>query len=230
MATINDVREFITERMNRSPMSVSNDTLAKEANTLRKMALDVMSDYNNWLDPANPFLDTIGGPNVPSADKTKPFGYSKLNPIPCCDVPGEIEYLSRLYVNDEDDRVMFHRLGSVTGCGDEMVDHFECLSFSGHYFTLYLNMYHKIQCQEVPEGLKIMPKMENVSGMTEGLTDSKSFFIAPEFLHGTFMGAISCFGVPLLWERLNNPNYFTVEKIDELSTAFERGRQNNGTV
>ena len=224
MATINDIREFIAKRIHRSPMSVPNETLVSEMITVQQMARDVMSDYNNWLDPKNPFLDTLEGPDIPSADKTKPFGYSKLNPIPCCDVPGEIEYLSRLYVDDEDDRIMFHRLGSVTGCGSEMVDHFECLSFSGHYFTLYLSMYHKVQCQEVPKGLKIMPKMKNVSGMTEGLTDSKDFFIAPEFLRGTFMGAVSCFGVPILWERLGNPHYFTTEKIDELSAALERGR------
>jgi hypothetical protein len=94
-----------------------------------------------------------------------PFGTSVTNPIPVNGPIGQILYLSSLRLNDE--RILFHRLGSV-----DKIDVFECVDIRcTEWKLLYLDMYHPRKSKIAPEGYSIAEENVLLSGVTHLVTD-----------------------------------------------------------
>jgi hypothetical protein len=94
-----------------------------------------------------------------------PFGTSATNPIPVNGPIGQLLYLSSLRINDQ--RILFHRLGSV-----QNVDIFECVNVKGtNWKLLYLDMYHPRKSRRAPEGFSIATDNVLLSGVTYQVAD-----------------------------------------------------------
>ena len=94
-----------------------------------------------------------------------PFGASVTNPIPVNGPIGQILYLSSFRLNDE--RILFHRLGSI-----EKIDVFECVDIKcTDWKLLYLDMYHPRKSKIAPEGYSIARDNVLLSGVTYMVSD-----------------------------------------------------------
>ena len=94
-----------------------------------------------------------------------PFGTNVTNPIPVNGPIGQILYLSSLRLNDE--RILFHRLGSIG-----KIDVFECVDVKcTDWKLLYLDMYHPRKSKIAPEGYSIAGENVLLSGVTHLVTD-----------------------------------------------------------
>ena len=79
------------------------------------------------------------------------FGRSGENPIPVNGVLGELVYLSLLKTQDTNQRLLFHRLGSV-----ESLDVYETVSIDGRKWDiLFFEMYHPRKSRKAPAGYTI---------------------------------------------------------------------------
>ena len=94
-----------------------------------------------------------------------PFGTNVANPIPVNGPIGQILYLSSLRLNDE--RILFHRLGSI-----DKIDVFECVDIKcTDWKLLYLDMYHPRKSKTAPKGYSIAHENVLLSGVTYLVTD-----------------------------------------------------------
>jgi hypothetical protein len=76
------------------------------------------------------------------------FGRSAENPIPVNGALGELVYLSLLKTRDTNQRLLFHRLGSV-----ESLDMYETVSIDGRKWDiLFFSMYHPRKSRKAPAG------------------------------------------------------------------------------
>ena len=79
------------------------------------------------------------------------FGHSMENPIPVNGSIGELIYLSRLRIESVNQRLLFHRLGSVEG-----IDIYETVTIDGSIWDiLFFSMYHPRKSRKAPFGYSI---------------------------------------------------------------------------
>ena len=94
---------------------------------------------------------------------TGEFGRTQTNPILVNETRGEITYLSRLSTTDNQ-RMIFHRLGSVSGA----IDKFELVSVDGKFFdVLYLDMHHRHCSKKAPTGYTLLEFVDGITGTSE---------------------------------------------------------------
>ena len=121
--------------------------------------------------------DIIGGLDVDELPHgIGEFGRSAENPIPVNGMFGELAYLSLLKTQDTNQRLLFHRLGSV-----ESIDIYETVSIDGFKWDiLFFSLYHPRKSRKAPSGYSIA-KLSNqplfygtnrrVEGFPYGLQD-----------------------------------------------------------
>ena len=110
-------------------------------------------------------LMTTGSDGDKTVGGHGPFGTSVTNPIPVNGPIGQILYLSGLRLNDE--RILFHRLGSI-----DKIDVFECVDIKcTDWKLLYLDMYHPRKSKIAPEGYSIAGDNVLLSGVTYLVSD-----------------------------------------------------------
>ena len=132
------------------------------------------------------------------------FGRNVNNPLPVNVATGEVPYLSRLMLIDEDNlqHVMFHRVGSSLNLNiNRYIDIFEVMSIDGLYReNLYLDMYHVEQSKKAPSGYKLIDKITSITGESIGFN--------PKFPENTFerafQYAVDIFGAPVVNSALKN--------------------------
>lgn len=91
------------------------------------------------------------------------FGRTPTNPILVNKTWGEITYLSRL-VTADNQRMIFHRAGSVAGA----IDAFELVSVDGKFFdVLYVDMYHRHCSKKAPTGYSLLEFVDGITGTSE---------------------------------------------------------------
>lgn len=79
------------------------------------------------------------------------YGRTPENPIPVNGVLGELLYLSLLKTQDANQRLMFHRLGSV-----ESLDMYETVTIDGvHWDLFFFSMYHPKRSRKAPTGYSL---------------------------------------------------------------------------
>jgi hypothetical protein len=114
-------------------------------------------DLQNSMYPLAVKNQIISGPAVDELPYgIGEFGQSEENPIPVNGAIGELIYLSSLKTQDGDQRLLFHRLGSVDG-----VDIYETVSIDGHTWDiLFFSMYHPRKSHKAPSGYSIASTKE----------------------------------------------------------------------
>lgn len=79
------------------------------------------------------------------------FGHAAENPIPVNGALGELLYLSLLKTTDTNQRLLFHRLGSV-----ESLDMYETVTIDGKKWDiLFFSMYHPRKSRKAPSGYQL---------------------------------------------------------------------------
>ena len=158
----------------------------------KELALEIINNIELQNIMAPP--DIFGGKSkvMKSVIVDNFFGYSPENPIPCNDVYGEECYISRLREDGTDAAVMFHRLGSTKG-DLHMVDTFECITATGNYFKLYLDMYYYNQISAAPKGFHLAERSDGLTGFSYGYI--KSF---PEIYAEIEKYAKKVYGYPIV--------------------------------
>lgn len=79
------------------------------------------------------------------------FGRSAENPIPANGPIGELVYLSQLQIEGTDQRLLYHRLGSVRA-----IDIYETVSIDGRTWDiLFLSLYHPRKSRKAPRSYVI---------------------------------------------------------------------------
>lgn len=92
------------------------------------------------------------------------FGRTATNPILVNETWGEIAYLSRLVHEEDDQRMIFHRLGSTF----DGIDIFELVSENGKFYdVLYVDMYHRHCSKKAPYGYHLLETLDGITGTSE---------------------------------------------------------------
>ena len=133
----------------------------------REKAIAAINDIATQNKMAPPdFFGEKSKDGLPYGDP-KTFGTIPENPIPCNDVYGEECYLSRLREDDTEAPVIFHRIGSAKGKA-HMIDAFECITTTGNYVTLYMDMYYYGQSMLAPKGFHLAERATGLTGTSAG--------------------------------------------------------------
>ena len=140
-----------------------------------------------WPECARQRYSPIEADELPNAQGE--FGRTSTNPILVNRTWGEITYLSRL-VTADNQRMIFHRVGSVEGA----IDAFELVSADGKFFdVLYLDMYHHHCSKKAPLGYTLIEFLDGITGTSENNPDF------PERVKETLIDtAINKFGAPIV--------------------------------
>ena len=140
------------------------------------------------------------------------FGRTPTNPILVNRTWGEITYLSRLVTSDNK-RMIFHRVGSMTGA----IDAFELVSEDGKFFdVLFVDMYHNHCSKKAPLGYTLLEFLDGITGVSENNPDF------PEQISKTvFETAINKFGAPIL-----SPAVFDFDR-DAAAKLIKTARKGN---
>lgn len=170
---------------------------------LMTQAVTYVNTLEYWMQDANPmfFMNMVEGVHAARA-VSGPYGLCATNPVCVADVTGELQFLSRLTRTggaDFQDRIIFHRLGSMPGAPDNhMVDCFEVCSPSGDFYTrIFLDLYHYVVPPEDTPIEGFFPKLLPVCGQISGITAYLENF--PEGLPETaFRYSLRRYGFPYL--------------------------------
>jgi hypothetical protein len=128
--------------------------LSPEVAQIFEKVAGMMEDENLQNSMNNSILkdEIVGGLDVDELPHgIGEFGRSAENPIPVNGVFGELVYLSLLKTQDTNQRLLFHRLGSV-----ESIDIYETVSIDGHNWDiLFFSFYHPRKSRKAPNGYSI---------------------------------------------------------------------------
>lgn len=131
-----------------------NSGLPPELSQLFDKIAEIMEDENLQNSMSHPMIQDqiINGLDVDVLpDGIGDFGHAAENPIPVNGALGELLYLSLLKTNDTNQRLLFHRLGSV-----ESLDMYETVSIDGREWDiLFLSMYHPRKSRKAPKGYRL---------------------------------------------------------------------------
>lgn len=146
------------------------------------------------------------------------FGRTPTNPILVNKTWGEITYLSRL-VTADNQRMIFHRAGSVAGA----IDAFELVSVDGKFFdVLYVDMYHRHCSKKAPTGYSLLEFVDGITGTSE---NNPAF---PARVEDTLIEtAINKFGAPIV-----SPSVFDFDdkQAAKLIGTARRGDKLSGKI
>lgn len=135
-------------------------------------------DFQNSMLPPMFRGPILSGTSVDQlANGSGEFGFSPTNPIPCNGSLGEVTYLSRLLYGPQQEKVFFHRLGSIQG----NIDKYELMTLSGKRAIVYLDMYHPRKSRLAPKGFSLQPDTILIRGINQNLS------MFPHNLHQAIM-------------------------------------------
>ena len=135
-----------------------DDPLDDALNKIRRIIED--ESYQNSLYPEGISDSILNGDNCDQINGASgEFGHTITNPIPVNGSIGELAYLSSL-VTDNDERLLFHRLGSIN-----TLDVFEAVTLSGsEWHIFYVDLYHPRKSRIVPQGFHFGDGLRQFSG------------------------------------------------------------------
>ena len=146
------------------------------------------------------------------------FGRTPTNPILVNQTWGEITYLSRLLTTDNQ-RMIFHRIGSVEGA----IDAFELVSEDGKFFdVLFVDMYHNNCSKKSPVGYSLLEFLDGITGTSE------NNYAFPSRVEETlFETAINKFGAPIISPAVFN---FDEKQATKLIAMVRNGNNLEGKI
>jgi len=129
----------------------SSSGLPPEVAQIFEKIAELMEDENLQNSMNHPMIkdQIVGGLDVDQLPHgIGEFGRSAENPIPVNGALGELVYLSLLKTQDTNQRLLFHRLGSV-----ESLAMYETVSIDGgKWDILFFSMYHPRKSRKAPAG------------------------------------------------------------------------------
>jgi hypothetical protein len=132
----------------------SSSGLPPEVEQVFKKIAELMEDEELQNSTCHPMIkeQMEAGPAVDELPQSiGEFGRVPENPIPVNGPLGELVYLSLLKTTDTNQRVLFHRLGSV-----ESLDMYETVTIDGRKWDiLFFSMYHPRKSRKAPRGYTI---------------------------------------------------------------------------
>jgi hypothetical protein len=133
------------------PKNKRSSVARREADELFEKIAQLLGDENLQNAVNHPMIKEkiVGGLDVDQLpDGIGEFGRSAENPIPVNGPLGELVYLSLLKTRIANQRLLFHRLGSV-----ESLDIYETVSIDGgKWDILFFSMYHPRKSRKSPAG------------------------------------------------------------------------------